>query len=82
MILHLACKNRHQSLCRYLLLDDNYKDLLLFKKSVQEFRYQRCNKNGLNFFDIACIHDNTEMCEDLMIREDLKLSLDKYDAHG
>lgn len=39
-------------------------------------------KNGLNIFDIACIHNNTEMCKDLMNREDLKLPLDKSDARG
>lgn len=104
-VLHLACKNRHRSLCRYLLLDNNYKDILLFKKSVQGWNaahfaaiggdvhimdilesknldIKDVTKNGLNIFDIACIHNNTEMCKDLMSREDLKLPLDKSDAHG
>lgn len=104
-VLHLACKNRHRSLCRYLLLNDNYKDLLLFKKSIQGWNaahfaamggdvhimdnlksnnldIKDVTKNGLNIFDIACIHNNTEMCKDLMSREDLKLPLDKSDAHG
>lgn len=35
-----------------------------------------------NIFDIACIHNNTEMCKDLMRREDLKLPLDKSDLRG
>lgn len=104
-VLHLACKNRHRSLCRYLLMDDNYKDLLLFNKSVlgwnaahfaamggdvhimdilenKNLDIKDVTKNGLNIFDIACIHNNAEMCRDLMSREDLKLPLDKSDAHG
>lgn len=34
-VLHLACRTKHRFLCRWLLLDDNYKDLLLFKETVQ-----------------------------------------------
>lgn len=39
-------------------------------------------KNGLNIFDIACIYNNTEMCKDLMSREELKFPLDKSDSRG
>lgn len=36
-VLHLACMNKHRSLCRLLLIDDGYKDLLLYKTSVQDW---------------------------------------------
>lgn len=104
-VLHIACKNKHHSLCRYFLTCDNYKDLLLYKKSKQDWNaahfaamggninimdllesknldIKDVTKNGLNIFDIACMHNNTEMCKDLMKREDLKLPLDKSDARG
>lgn len=103
-VLHIACKNKNRSLCRYLLMDENCKGLL-HKKSKQGWNaahftamggdvhimdvLERKNldikdetKNGLNIFDIACIHNNTEMCKDLMSREDLKLPFDKSDGRG
>ncbi|XP_052678992.1 putative ankyrin repeat protein RF_0381 isoform X2 [Crassostrea angulata] len=103
-VLHIACKNKNRSLCRHLLIDENYKDLL-YKKSKQDWNaahfaamggdehimnmlgsrdldIKDVTKNGLNIFDIACIHNNTEMCKDLMSREDLKLPLDKSDLRG
>lgn len=104
-VLHLACMNKHRSLCRELLIDDGYKDLLLYKTSVQDWNaahfaaiggdidimdnLEKNNldikvetKNGLTILDIACIHNNAEMCKDLMNRKNLILPLDKSDARG
>lgn len=42
-------------------------------------------KNGLSILDIACIHNHTDMCNDLIKRikqKQLYLSLEKYDARG
>lgn len=38
--------------------------------------------NRLNILDIACIHNNTEMCKDLMNRKNLSLPLDKSNECG
>lgn len=104
-VLHLACKNKHRLLCRYLLIDEKYKDLLLRKISVQcwsaahfaavggdmnimdilesnKLEITVETKNGLNILDIACIHNNTDMCKELMDREDFRSLLDKSDARG
>lgn len=104
-VLHFACKKRHRFLCTYLLLDDKYKDLILFKKSVQGWNAAHFaamggdihimkilesknldikteTVNGLNILHIACIHNNTKMCIDLIDREDLSVLLDKSDACG
>lgn len=104
-VLHLACMNKHRTLCRQLLIDERYKDLLLYKTSVQDWNaahfaaiggdidimdnLEKNNldikvetKNGLTILDIACIHNNTEMCKDLINRRNLRLPLDKSDARG
>lgn len=103
-VLHIACKNKNRSLCRHLLMNENYKGLLNKKSKhgwnaahfaamggdiyimdmlkSKNLDIRDVTKNGLNIFDIACIHNNTEMCKDLMDRKDLKLPLDKSDARG
>lgn len=104
-VLHIACKNKHISLCRFLMFKNNFKELLLQKKSNGGWNAAHyaaavgsleilnlledhglditaVTENRLNILDIACLHNQTDLCKVLLNRDDLCLSLDKSDENG
>lgn len=104
-VLHIACKNKHFYLCRFLMFENNFKELLLHKKSNRGWNTAHyaaavgsleilnlldghglditvATENKLNILDIACLHNQANLCKVLLNRHDLCLSLDKSDENG
>lgn len=104
-VLHIACKNKHLTLCRFLMFENNFKELLLHKKSNRGWNAAHyaaaagsleilnlledhglditvATGNKLNILDIACLHNQTDLCKVLINRDDLCLPLDKEDGNG
>lgn len=61
-VLHIACKNKHVSLCRFLLSENDYKNVLLKKKS----------KTGWNAAHYAAVGGSMEIFNLLDNRLDIK----------
>lgn len=104
-VLHIACKNKHLTLCRFLMFENDFKELLLHKKSNRGWNAAHyaaaagsleilnlledhglditvATGNKLNILDIACLHNQTDLCKVLINRDDLCLPLDKEDGNG
>lgn len=104
-VLHIACKNKHLYLCRFLVFENNFKELLLHKTSNTGWNAAHyaaavgsleilnlledhglditvATDNKLNILDIACLHNQADLCKVLLNRDDLCLSLDKSDENG
>lgn len=96
-VLHIACKNKHFYLCRFLMFENNFKELLLHKKSNRGWNAAHyavavgsleilnlldghglditvATENKLNILDIACLHNQANLCKVLLNRHDLCLS--------
>lgn len=104
-VLHIACKNKNLSLCRFLMFENDFKKLLLHKKSNKGWNAAHyaaavgsieilnllkdhglditvATENKLNILDIACLHNQADLCKCLINRDGLCLSLDKADENG
>lgn len=104
-VLHIACKNKNLSLCRFLMFKKELKKLLLNKTSNKGWNAAHyaaavgsteilnlledhglditvATENKLNILDIACLHNQADLCKILINRDDLCLPLDKKDGNG